>query len=376
MKSLIARKQKRNANCYKVAHGRRDLHAGKVIKFADRKKLNNDDPIYTINYNNKPYIIKQIGHYGEEEWDNIQKMITRNYECPYMINYHACIRSMSNHKRYIMMDKADMDLKDFLNKYYEAPYTREFVLDIIDFVFKYQSWCIKYLKMVYIDLKCNNIMVFMKENENPDAGFDLRFIDMELMEYAEDNYKPDVEMLHDDSVINFMFPRRVCSNQQFALFAMAMFVLELCVLGLDIDAVVPGTEEELKANTEEEGTDCEQNSRSADESEGETGSSMKNSSDEDSRDEDSRDEDSRDEDSSDEDSSDEDSSYEEDEFISLLDGRESDERLTLLMSKLEFFRDEKNKDLYQFLSDLIDFKYESVEEAQEEYKKIYDDGEE
>jgi hypothetical protein len=369
MKSLIARKQKRNANCYKVAHGRRDLHAGKVIKFADRKKLNNDDPIYTINYNNKPYIIKQIGHYGEEEWDNIQKMITRNYECPYMINYHACIRSMSNHKRYIMMDKADMDLKDFLNKYYEAPYTREFVLDIIDFVFKYQRWCIKYLKMVYIDLKCNNIMVFLKENENPDAGFDLRFIDMELMEYAEDNYKPDVEMLHDDSVINFMFPRRECSNQQFALFAMAMFVLELCVLGLDIDAVVPGTEEESKTNTEEEeDTDREQNSQSADESEEETGSSM------DISDEDSSSED--DSSSSGEYSSEDDSSYEEDEFISLLDGRESDERLTLLMSKLEFFRDEKNKDLYQFLSDLIDFKYESVEEAHDVYKKIYDDGEE
>ncbi len=50
-------------------------------------------------------------------------------------------------------------------------------------------------------------------------------------------------------------------------------------------------------------------------------------------------------------------------FINLLDGRKSDDKLKLLLEKVPFFKTREHEDLREFLNDIIDMKYETVEDA-------------
>lgn len=320
MKSMIARKQKKNANCYKVICGRSDFRPNRILKGSERQRITNnpDDPIYSIVLDKTKYVVKQIGHYDEDEFDIITKMITKNYVCPYMVEYYCCVKSMSNHKKYVVMAQANMDLKDFLRKYkFEA--TRSFLIDIVNFCLDLQLWCVEHLKMVYTDLKCRNLLVFLKNSEDEiktmdSTEFDLRITDIGLMEYEDEIYKVDKKMLASDEIVNFMYPRRSCSYHQCALFTICMLIIEICVMHMKADDSASG---------------------------GSNGGS--NDSTTDSKDEDEKPM----------------------GFINLLDGRKTDDKILPLLSHIPMLVE--NGDISDFLSNLVAFRYNTIDEAKRDF---------
>ncbi len=419
MNSAIARRQRRNANCYKVIYGRQGFKQGQNLKGSNRKHLteNKDDPVYSINFNDKSYVIKQIGHYDEDEWDVIVKLITRVLICPQMIDYYACIKSMSNHKRYIMMKEADMDLKDFLKKF-DLPVTRNFLNDLLIFVLQFQLWCIKNLKMVYTDLKCRNMLILMNQKDDPDQGFHIRITDIGLMEDIRDTYKLNEKMLHSDDIVNFMYPRRTCNYQQCALFTIAMLVIELCTINIKAYGDTSSEEsntDSTDSDSQENQDDLKDNPKDHPKDHPKDPNDMKDDPKDDPKDpddmkdpndmkddpndmkddpkdpkdikDDPNDEDDpKDEDDIKDDPKDEDdikddriSSIESDGstdsdgpmgFINLLDGRKSDDRLILLLEKIPFFKEKEHEDLREFLNELIGLKYETVQEVADILDKI------
>lgn len=322
MQALINRKQARNANCYKIIYGRNDFRQNSVLKGANRKRLtdNKDDSVYSINFHGKTYAIKQMNKYDEDEWDCIVKMITEGMVCPYMIEYYACIKSLSNHKKYVLMKLADMDLKDYLYKH-SSEIDEKFLEKIIQFLLKFQIWCIDNLKMVYTDTKCRNILVQINKET---GGLTLKMTDIGLMEDVSETYKLDKKMLSKDEIVNFMYPRRECSYQQCALFTIAMMIIEICTIDIKTYGDTSSEEEDEESRTDSDTYSESEETDSEDEPES---------------------------------------------FISFLDGRETDEKIVKLIENLPFFKDNKHEKLKKYLIELVEFKYDNVKEALETFEK-------
>lgn len=367
MKAMIARKRRQFANRYKVIYGRQPFRHDMVFKGDKKEKLtkNDEDPLYTINFNDTNYVIKQVGKHGEDEWDVIVKMITRNLKCPLMIDYYACIRSMINHKRFIMMRRADTDLKDYLVDN-SIQVDRKFVDRLLPFVFQFQLWCINNLNLVYTDMKCRNILLLLNNKKDViNSDFEFRMADIGLMEDAYDDYDLDEKMLNNNNIINFMFPRRECTYQQVGLFVIAMLIFEISVIHMkaygdsdneefsSANSSKKSLEEELLSDYEKLSNDVESvhNSNNSDKDDScENDNSCDNYS---------------------EFTDESDNSNE--GFIGLLDGRPTDDNLDLVLSKLPLFSngsEKYNEDLLDFLIDLLNFKYETVEEAYNVYSQL------
>jgi hypothetical protein len=424
MKSMIARKKRQFANRYKVIHGKQPFKFNMILNGDKKKKLTDNcyDPLYSINFNDCKYVIKHISNYGEDEWNVIVKIITRNLKCPLMIDYYACIRSILNHKRYIMMRHADTDLKDYLTDN-GIQADRKFVDRLLNFVFQFQVWCITNLKLIYKDLKCRNILLLYRNELKTDYEF--RMTDMGLMEKAHIEYDLDEKMLNDNGIVNFMFPRRDCTNQQMALFAMTMLIFEVLVMHMKTtepnNASTDNTFEdnastdntfEDNASTDNASTDntfednASTDNASTDNALADNASidnlivgiplndtseiivdnslskvdeeiilkdienlTLNNSSVNTLLTEEESDKDDTEESESDADESDTDNGDDK-EFIGLLDGRPTDDNLGLVLSKLPLFKEGENEDLLNFLKDLLDFKYDTIEEAYNIFKTL------
>jgi hypothetical protein len=391
---MIARKKRQFANRYKVIHGKQPFKFNMILNGDKKKKLTDNcyDPLYSINFNDCKYVIKQIGNYGEDEWDVIVKIITRNLKCPLMIDYYACIRSILNHKRYIMMRHADTDLKDYLTDN-GIQADRKFVDRLLNFVFQFQVWCITNLKLIYKDLKCRNILLLYRNELKTDYEF--RMTDMGLMEKAHIEYDLDEKMLNNNGIVNFMFPRRDCTNQQMALFSMTMLIFE--VLVMHMKTTEPNNASTDNASTDNASTDNASTDNlmvgiplndiseiivdnplsKVDEEiilKDIENLTLNNSSEntlltEEESDKDDTEESDTEETQSDADESDTDNGDDTD-FIGLLDGRPTDDNLGLVLSKLSLFKEGENEDLLNFLKDLLDFKYDTIEEAYDIFKTL------
>lgn len=204
MNRLIKQKQRRNAFQYKVLCGRNGFPSGKQVQGFEKKRLteNQEDPIYSITFQGKPYVAKQVGKYGKDEWEIIYEMLSKNLVCSLMIDYYACVKSMCNHQKYIIMRQANMDLKDYV-RFYEIQVNHQMVMDLVKFSLEVNQWCIKHLKLVYTDLKCHNILVLypakgmIAEKHNPPRREEVeyRLTDIGLMEDEDRHYKLDWNML-------------------------------------------------------------------------------------------------------------------------------------------------------------------------------------
>lgn len=372
MQTLIALRQKKNANRYKVIYGKGGVFKqGSIIKGYSRKKLtdNRDDLVYQIKINDKDYVVKQINSNDEDEWDCVTKILTGNLICPNIIEYYACIKSMSNHKRYILMRKANMDLKDFIRNEY-ITVDKKLLIRFINFALDIQKWFKNNLKVAYNDLKCRNILVCY--NDNDYINFQLKLTDIGLIEDIDQKYKLDKKMLQKTTIVNFMYPRRECSYEQCALFTVAMFILEVLTVNLNVDEnldfppsnrgtrekeggkddIVKKIEDVNINDKDEENEKDEKDEKDEKENDGKSDSGSDGESDDESGGENESD----------------------DEFTEsvagLLDGRENDEKIKPILYHLKFFREEKCEIILSFLEKLIDFHYQTIEEAINDFASI------
>lgn len=356
MKAMIARKKRQFANRYKVIYGVKPFRYDMILKGDKKVSLtnNHNDPVYTINFNNTNYVIKQVLSNGEDEWEVIVDIITKNLKCPYMIDYYACIRSMINQKRFIMMRRGDTDLKDYLNDN-EITIDREFIDKLLRFVFLFQLWCIKNLKLVYTDMKCRNILLLFNDKKDGVCNdFEFRMTDIGLMEESFSNYELDETMLNKDDITNFMYPRKECNYQQVALFVIVMLVIEVSTMNIK----VPESEKSSSSSSSSPKSDDKKLLFfDKDESESEKSSTSEHI-----------------ENSIEMDVSAETDDETDDEsvcsFIELLDGRKTDDNLDLILANLPIFINNNNDDLLNFLIEIINFEYKTVKDAYNSYLQI------
>lgn len=358
MQALIALKQRKNANRYKIIYGKSGFFKqGSIIKGYSRRKLtdNKDDLVYNIKINDKDYVVKQINSNDEDEWDCVTKILTEGLICPDIIDYYACIKSMSNHKRYILMKKANMDLKDFIREGYVVV-NKEMLIRFIHFALGIQKWFKKNLKVAYNDLKCRNILVCYDNNDH--SNFKLKLTDIGLIEEIDQKYKLDKKMLQKATIVNFMYPRRECSYEQCALFTIAMFILEVLTVNLNINESLYLVEEKSKENKSKEITEGIKNIEIKE------GGDKKEDRKED------RKEDDEEKESDSESSDDSDDSEFSESVVGLLDGRENDDKIKPILNYLNFFKEHNCEWILKFLEELIDFRYETIEQAIDNFVEI------
>lgn len=222
-----------NSSTYKVIFYNNNYFSDKIIKCSPRKRItdNFDDLIFSVYIDNNEYIIKRINKHDIDEWDILYDMNKSNITCPYIINYYAGIQSLCNLKRYIVMERGKIDLKDYIRKYMPN-LTSDYLLNIINLVFKANLWFIDELQLVYTDLKCRNILVFYDDNP---YEYQLKLIDLGLMDDSDDLYDPDDDIILDNDSVNFMLPRNQCEMQQCALFSIPMLIIEILYIYYDKD---------------------------------------------------------------------------------------------------------------------------------------------
>ena len=116
---------------------------------------------------------------------------------------------------------------------YDVITNRQFIMKILKLCLNFTQWCIDNLGKVHIDIKTKNILVQFDQ----DGGrFDLKFVDLGLMEDAGNHYQPDRDMLREKSYENELYPRKNCNFQQFVLFSLAIMMLD--IKGYDIEKLV------------------------------------------------------------------------------------------------------------------------------------------
>lgn len=218
----------RKAYKYKIDESRYDTQFKKnnIIKCYNKQLLKDDESLYTIVFNKKKYVLKP---YDKNEDDDEYKLICRLFRndlyCPYTITYHCCMRSLKSGYDYIMMDKADMDLFDYITKYHVEP-NYELITKLIKMYLEFQMWCIQYLRKVYMDIKTPNVLVNMK---NTEYRKDVQFLmsDMALMYNYNNIYQLEHDQIYVDYRQNYMFPRKRCRYEKAGLYTCGIFIFEL-----------------------------------------------------------------------------------------------------------------------------------------------------
>lgn len=369
-RTLIEQKRKRYANTYKVLYGRGGMfYGGKLIKGIKKSDIssNKEDPIFSMDIDGKNYVLKRVGYYGEDEYDIISRMIIKNLACSQMIPYYACIKSMINSTRYIVMERGDMDLKDYIRKH-DLPITKNMIIRILKLAFDIQLWCIHKLKMIYTDFKTRNVLVIAKDKEDPTKGYDLYVTDIGLMEDSRGNYKLDWKMLKNDDIVNFMYPRQRCRQQQCGYFIIAMMALEMLLFHLTTKSVIEikGSPNAKVSPKKETFSDAEVSTKEEIEKVEETSEKEEISTLE----------------GKIEEESDYDSEYTSDYtdqstddtelgFITLLDGRETDDVIYAVLERLPFLLEPENRDLQNFLTKMLKMDYEDVKTAYNDFIDIF-----
>lgn len=221
-----------NAFKYNVIFDNNHFHK-KVIKTSKRKRVTNnfDDQIFTVFIDNKEYIIKRINKHDIDEWDILYNMNEDKITCPYIIDYFAGIQSKCNFKKYIVMERGNMDLKDYIREFMPV-LNQDFLLNIIKLIFKANLWFIEHTQLVYTDLKCRNILVFYDDNP---YQYQLKLIDLGLMDDYDEKYEPDDKVILDKDSVNFMLPRKNCDMEQCALFTIPLLIIEILYIYYDKD---------------------------------------------------------------------------------------------------------------------------------------------
>ena len=219
-------------NPYIIRYSRNNSNKNKIVLGYNKRRKSRDkgNLISKIIMNNQIYIMKQIDDNDLDEWRLVKKMFINNLECPYLIHYSACLKSPISGNRYIIMEEASMDMYMYMNMY-EPKINSGLLCKIINLCLDLNLWMTRNLNKVHVDIKLQNIVVFIPSESNNKSNIEFKIIDMGLVENADEVYEPNMDDLLDNDFYNYNMPRRECDYQQHVLFSIVIVVMEIC--GID-----------------------------------------------------------------------------------------------------------------------------------------------